>query len=106
MTTPRGTGTPASRSSRICGHCVRTVHAEANAIVQAARNGIRLDASDIYVSASPCFGCFKLIANSGMKRIVFGEFYRDPRIFEYAARLKLELVGPDGAALPPPASGA
>jgi dCMP deaminase len=74
------------------GHCVRTVHAEANAIVQAARNGIRLDASDIYVSASPCFGCFKLIANSGMKKIVFGEFYRDQRIFKLSEELKIELV--------------
>ncbi|HEY4158364.1 MAG TPA: dCMP deaminase family protein, partial [Polyangiaceae bacterium] len=45
------------------GHCVRTVHAEANAIVQAARNGVRLDRADIYVTASPCFGCFKLVAN-------------------------------------------
>ena len=74
------------------GHCVRTVHAEANAIVQAARNGIRLDAGDIYVSASPCFGCFKLIANSGLRKIVFGEFYRDQRIFKLSEELKIDLV--------------
>ena len=74
------------------GHCVRTVHAEANAIVQAARSGIRLDAGDIYVSASPCFGCFKLIANSGLRRIVFGEFYRDERIFKLSEQLKIELL--------------
>jgi dCMP deaminase len=47
-------------------HCVRTVHAEANAIAQAARHGIRLDGAQIYVTASPCFNCFKLIANSGI----------------------------------------
>ena len=35
------------------GHCVRTVHAEANAIVQAACNGVRVDGADIYVTASP-----------------------------------------------------
>jgi dCMP deaminase len=40
------------------GHCVRTVHAEANAIVQAARTGVRLEGGEIYVTASPCFGCF------------------------------------------------
>ena len=74
------------------GHCVRTVHAEANAIVQAARSGVRLDQSDIYVSASPCFGCFKLIANSGLCRIVFGEFYRDQRIFKLSEQLKIELL--------------
>ena len=74
------------------GHCVRTVHAEANAIVQAARNGVRLEAAGIYVTASPCFGCFKLIANSGLKRIVFGEFYRDERIFSVAQELGMELL--------------
>ena len=73
------------------GHCVRTVHAEANAIVQAARNGVRLDRSDIYVTASPCFGCFKLAANSGLTRIVFGEFYRDLRIFELSEALGIKL---------------
>jgi dCMP deaminase len=73
------------------GHCVRTVHAEANAIAQAARSGVRLDAGDIYVSASPCFGCFKLIANAGLRRIVFGEFYRDQRIFALSEALHIEL---------------
>src|SRR5450432_916183 len=73
------------------GHCVRTVHAEANAIVQAARNGVRLEGGDIYVSASPCFGCYKLIANSGLGRIVFGEFYRDSRIFELSEKLGIKL---------------
>jgi len=74
------------------GHCVRTVHAEANAIVQAARNGVRLEAADIYVTASPCWNCFKLIANSGLKRIVFDEFYRDERIFDFSRELGIELV--------------
>jgi dCMP deaminase len=73
------------------GHCVRTVHAEANAIVQAARNGVRLDGGDIYVTASPCFGCFKLVANAGLRRIVFGEFYRDERIFKLSELLKIQL---------------
>lgn len=74
------------------GHCVRTVHAEANAIVQAARNGVRLDQADIYVTASPCFGCFKLIANSGIRKIVFGEFYRDNRIYDFSRAMGIELV--------------
>ena len=76
------------------GHCVATVHAEANAILQAAKNGVRhRRAPTIYTTASPCWPCFKLIANTGCTRIVFGEFYRDPRIFEYAAKLDIELVG-------------
>jgi dCMP deaminase len=73
------------------GHCVRTVHAEANAIVQAACNGVRVDGADIYVTASPCFGCFKLIANAGLKRIVFGEFYRDNRIYQLSEQLGIQL---------------
>ncbi len=74
------------------GHCVRTVHAEANAIVQAARSGVRIDGADVYVTASPCWGCFRLLANAGVRRIVFGEFYRDPRAFEVANRLGIELI--------------
>jgi dCMP deaminase len=72
-------------------HCVRTVHAETNAIVQAARNGVRLEGGHIYVTASPCFGCFKLIANAGLGRIVFGEFYRDDRIFTSSEKLGIQL---------------
>jgi dCMP deaminase len=74
------------------GHCVRTVHAEANAIVQAARQGVRIDGATVYVTASPCWGCFRLIANAGIDRVCFGEFYRDPRIFRVAAELHIELV--------------
>jgi len=74
------------------GHCVRTVHAEANAIVQAARNGVRIEAADIYVTASPCYNCFKLIANAGIKRIFYGELYRDTRMKEHAREAGIELI--------------
>jgi dCMP deaminase len=73
-------------------HCVRTIHAEANAIVQSARHGVRLEDSEIYVTASPCYNCFKLIANSGINKIYFGEFYRDERIVEHAKELKIDLI--------------
>jgi dCMP deaminase len=82
------------------GHCVATVHAEANAILQAAKNGVRIDGATLYTTASPCWPCFKLIANSGCVRIVYGEFYRDPRIFEVAAQLKLELVSLEAGGQP------
>jgi dCMP deaminase len=74
------------------GHCVRTIHAEANAIIQAAKNGVRIEGASIYVTASPCWGCFKMIANAGLSRIVYGEFYRDQRIFEFAQKLGIELL--------------
>ncbi|MBL7013502.1 MAG: cytidine/deoxycytidylate deaminase family protein [Candidatus Marinimicrobia bacterium] len=74
------------------GHCVRTTHAEANAIVQAAKNGVGIVGSEIYVTASPCYNCFKLIANSGIKIIYFDEFYRDERIINHAKESGIELV--------------
>ena len=74
------------------GHCVATIHAEANAILQAAKNGVCIDEATIYTSASPCWPCFKMIANAGLKRICFGEFYRDERIFSVAQRIGIELV--------------
>ena len=73
-------------------HCVRTIHAEANAIVQSARHGVRLEDSEIYVTASPCYDCFKLIANAGINKIYFGEFYRDEQIMEHAKELGIDLV--------------
>lgn len=74
------------------GHCIRTSHAEANAIVQAAKNGVKIDDSEIYVTASPCYNCFKLIANSGIKVIFYNELYRDERIKNRAKEVGIELV--------------
>jgi len=74
------------------GHCVRTIHAEVNALVQAARNGVAIEGASIYTSASPCWACFKMIANAGIRRIVYREFYRDERIFEVAEVLGIRLV--------------
>ena len=73
-------------------HCVRTIHAEANAIVQSARNGVRIENSEIYVTASPCYDCFKMIANAGISTIYYAEFYRDDRIKEHASELGIDLI--------------
>ena len=73
------------------GHCVRTVHAEANAICQSARNGARIEGATLYVTASPCFSCFKLCASAGIATIVYGEFYRDQRIFDFAKEAGIAL---------------
>lgn len=87
------------------GHCVATIHAEANAIIQAARNGVAIEGGTIYTTASPCWPCFKLIGNAGITRIVFGEFYRDERIFEFAQKLGIELVANGTEAVLPVAAG-
>jgi dCMP deaminase len=73
------------------GHCVATVHAEANAILQAAKNGTAINGADLYITASPCWNCFKLVANSGIKRIFYLEFYRDARILKVAHQAGIEL---------------
>jgi dCMP deaminase len=82
------------------GHCVATVHAEANAIIQAAKNGVSIEGGELYTTASPCWGCFKLIANSGIRTIYYGEFYRDERSKQVAAEIGIELVDLD---IPAPA---
>ena len=74
------------------GHCVRTVHAETNAIAQAAKNGTAIDGATLYTTASPCWPCFKLVVNAGIVRIVYAEFYRDERITEAARLADIELV--------------
>lgn len=57
------------------GHCVRTVHAEANAVAQAARNGVPIQGATIYTTASPCYDCAKLVTNAGIRKVVFDEQY-------------------------------
>ncbi len=74
------------------GHCIRTIHAEANAIIQAAKHGVSIDNASIYVTASPCFHCFKLIANSGINKIFYLEFYGDEKIIKFASEMGIQLI--------------
>jgi len=91
------------------GHCVATIHAEMNAIIQAARNGVRIEDASIYITASPCWNCFKALANAGIKRICYGEFYRDDRSFDVAQELDIDMAHvplEEGAVVKvPPAEG-
>ena len=52
------------------------LHAEANAITKLARSSNNSDGSTLYVTASPCIECAKLIIQAGIKRVVYGEQYR------------------------------
>ena len=72
-------------------HCVRVVHAECNGICQAARNGISLNNSTCYITLFPCWSCFKLMVNSGVKRVVYGEFYQDSHVMETAKELGISV---------------
>lgn len=58
-------------------HCVRTVHAEQNAICQAAKRGIPIVGATMYVRMTPCPVCAKMIANCGIKRVVCQRKYHD-----------------------------
>lgn len=73
-------------------HCVATVHAEANAIAQAAKHGTAVKDASLYTTASPCWLCFKLIVNSGIRAIWYHEAYRlEPRVVAAARKLKIAL---------------
>ncbi len=74
------------------GHCVATIHAEANAILQSARNGVDIDESEIYTTASPCWHCFKLIANAGIRTIYSVDDYPDRRTPATARKAGIRMV--------------
>jgi len=74
-------------------NCVRTVHAEANAVAQAARFGLALGGATAYVNTYPCWPCFRLLVSAGIARVVFTDSYRpDKRVVEAAARLGIPIV--------------
>jgi len=56
-------------------HCIRTAHAEQNAICEAARMGIALEGATLYCKMTPCYTCAKMIINAGIKRVVCAQDY-------------------------------
>jgi dCMP deaminase len=60
--------------------------------LQAAKNGVGISEATIYTTASPCWNCFKLIANVGLRRIVYVEQYGEPRITSTSKAAGIELV--------------
>lgn len=76
----------------IDGHCKRTIHAEANALVQAAKNGVSINGAMAYITISPCMNCFALLVNGGINRIVYGSFYKDDLVLKFAEQLDIEMV--------------
>jgi dCMP deaminase len=59
----------------ISQHCVRTVHAEQNAICQAAKRGVPIDGATLYCRMTPCRTCAMMIINCGIERVVAGRRY-------------------------------
>jgi dCMP deaminase len=80
------------------GHCIRTIHAEENCVLQAAAlGGVSTEGSTLYTTYSPCYHCFKKLAMAGVKRVVAGAVYRDPSIAESCeqAGIKFDVYEPD-----------
>lgn len=73
-------------------NCFRTIHAEINAIVQAAKHGVGINGACIYVTASPCYHCFKTIMNTGIIRVVYEKPYKIHRIAELLSQASIEFV--------------
>ncbi|MGP4107208.1 ComE operon protein 2 [Virgibacillus sp. L01] len=61
----------------IDGHCVRTVHAEANALLQCAKFGVPTEGAEMYVTHFPCLQCCKQIIQSGIKTVYYAEDYKN-----------------------------
>jgi len=59
------------------GHCIRALHAEQNALLQAAMMGIACEGSTMYVSHQPCNNCAKMIINAGIVRVIYEGEYPD-----------------------------
>ena len=59
------------------GHCIRTIHAEMNAIIQCAKLGVSTEGATIYVTHFPCLNCTKTIIQAGIKQIYYAEDYHN-----------------------------
>jgi dCMP deaminase len=74
------------------GHCVRTLHAEQNAIIQAALHGVSVAGGTIYVTHQPCLTCAKMIINAGLRRVVYAGVYPDENAVAFLREAGVQLV--------------
>ena len=78
-------------------HCLRTLHAEVNALCQAARFGVSVDGATLYCKMAPCFNCAKMLVNAGIKRVVCEKDYHEAKdakqVFDECG-VELEILKP------------
>ena len=79
---------PSGERHEIC----RAVHAEQNALVQAAKHGVAIEGADIYTTHQPCVLCTKLLINAGVRRVVYRHAYPDELAAAMAKEAGLTLV--------------
>lgn len=78
---------PSGEKHELC----RGLHAEQNAIIQAALHGVSINSASIYVTNQPCSICTKMLINSGIKRIIFSEAYNDKLAMEMIKEASIDV---------------
>ncbi|MCL5780992.1 MAG: cytidine/deoxycytidylate deaminase family protein [Firmicutes bacterium] len=81
-------GIPSGQRHELC----RALHAEQNAIIQAAVHGTAIQGSIIYVTNQPCVMCCKMIVNAGIKKVIFAGDYPDELSLKIFKEAKVELI--------------
>ena len=76
---------PSGERHELC----RGLHAEQNAIIQAARHGVNIDGATLYCTTMPCIICTKMLINAGIRRIVYEEGYADQLAREMVAEAQI-----------------
>ena len=76
----------------ISGHCMRSLHAEMNCLLQAAKIGVSCEGSTMYVTCQPCNTCAKMIINAGVSRVVYEGDYPDDFSLELFRDSKMEVM--------------
>jgi dCMP deaminase len=79
-------------------NCYRSIHAEINAITQAAKNGAAIAGADVYVTHSPCIQCLKVLVNTGVRRVFYERPYKLDTLGWLLDQASIELV----QVIPPP----
>lgn len=74
------------------GHCIRTVHAEVNAVTQCAKQGIETEGAIAYITHFPCLNCVKVLLSSGVREIIYETSYKvDSYILDLLYRFDIQL---------------
>lgn len=98
---PNGGETDWPQGCLIGGHCQRALHAEQNALLQAAMIGIACAGATIYVTCQPCNNCAKMIINAGIERVIYEGDYPDEFSKELFRDSKMEVYRFRGGNLEP-----
>ena len=89
-------GVPSGERHELC----RGLHAEQNAIIQAAKHGVNIAGATLFCTFSPCIICAKMLINAGVKKIIYVEGYPDSLANEMLAESGLEVIRMENAGQP------